>query len=154
MRRLSAILMIAALLAVLVPSATMARKPPPPAIQTVSVMSGAAAGNGCNVYVTTTWVGRVAYVEHTTYTGPDEASLTKVYGPLSVKVTNKDTSVQYSGAAPIGLQDVWWKVDLLDRKQRSLTGGGVLIGPDNYASPGGCPGTPIEVASYSASDVG
>jgi hypothetical protein len=137
MRRFSAFLMIAALVAVLVPSAALAAKPPAPDIDTLLVQGyGTYASTGqCLLTVTVTWHGRAYEVEWKALSGND--TWEGQWGARLPKLSPAGFSFLFE-PADLGDKVIYWQAKLLDRK------GGVLgqiveTGTEDWTDPTTCP---------------
>ena len=116
MRRLSAFLTIAALVAVLVPSAALAAKPPPPSIvsATVSGSTGYTAPD-CTLNFFADFTGSVYEVRFT----PVVAGVDGV--PFTIRVPKKYSAVAtIEYVADLATLEYSWKVALQDRKGKVL----------------------------------
>ncbi len=160
MRRFSAFLMIAALVAVLVPSAALAAKPLPPKITQIQVISTGAMVDGtrgielCSVAMYVYFEGRVASVAYEEYEGSVLVDAGDAY------LARKDQGASVAlGWADIGTHVYSWKATLLDRKRNPLGESqtavetfsftGVGAPPMARLSRGGCP-SPGEVKARPA----
>lgn len=115
MRRLSAFILIAALLAALVPSATLAGKPVP-VVNTVTVTELNLQGPDlCALTVAITFTGRAQWAQFSAV--KDGAVVSTPSQPLARTAT---TSAQTFEGVLLGA-NVWsWKVQLLDRKLKPI----------------------------------
>jgi hypothetical protein len=135
MRRLSAILMIAALLAALVPSATLAGKPSPPTIWGVQVTGSYGTAPDCYLTFWTTFSGRAYAIRYTRWevgaAGPDSS--------FPVPIPRKYDSVGVQFAVPQLATKAWyWKVALVDRKDNVL-GTEVTTTAEGWSDTTSCP---------------
>jgi hypothetical protein len=132
MRRLSAFLMIAVLVAALVPSAALAAKPIT-AIDNVAVRAAVSVAPDCNAVWNVYFTGR-AY----------EARITPVVGGVSLaaftfKVDNKNGQAGFYGpVAGLATYEYTWKAALLDRKGKIL-GYEVTTSAEKWAQTDACP---------------
>ena len=139
MRRLSAFLMIAALVAVLVPSAALAGKTPP-SVTRILVENNQMdpVAEQCGVQVTVTIDGRAYQAQVSLYQGE---SMT-FYGLETEFVNNRDhaASVFFYPLA-LGGNVFTWQVQLLDRKGNPLgtTVGAAETWDNTSACPAGAP---------------
>ncbi len=143
MRRLSAFLMIAALVAVLVPSAALAGKPAPPRIETIDVMSrGEFLGQAgvCDVDVVVSWSGRGVIEVRV------QQWVASTVTPVTVYPVKKATSTTANFSADLGSRAFSWYAFLIDRKGNALDA--KLSSTDSVLVSGECPVG--EVASYDA----
>jgi hypothetical protein len=136
MRRLSAFLMIAALIAVMVPSAALAGKPVT-TVDEVTVKGSVFEGSDTPPCSLTFWArfsGTVQTVRSTTMVGE-----TQVGEPMIIPLARKQYSVGWDilPLADLATVEYTWKVELLGRKDKVLAQ--ATTTPEKWLNAESCP---------------
>lgn len=134
MRRLSACLMVAVLLAALVPSSALAGKPVP-SVTSVQITGYGASGPGCGVQMWAGYSGRPYAVRFSWW----EVGAATYTGYVDSYPSRKSTATGISWIfTDLGTKEWYWKVAILDRKGK-VVGTEVTTTQEVWNDPSSCP---------------